>query len=51
MYCCEDHIDLAIDMYVDQYEIAPNIQKIEFNHSLSTTCELCKKTAVYIVGN
>lgn len=51
MYCCEDHVELAIDMYIDTYEEAPNIHKIKDNHSLSTACELCGKTAIYIVGN
>jgi CxxH/CxxC protein (TIGR04129 family) len=51
MYCCEEHIELAIDMYVDEKELAPEIEKIENNSKLSTSCELCTNPAVYIVGN
>lgn len=51
MYCCEEHIELAIDMYVDEKELAPEIEKIENNSNLSTSCELCSNPAVYIVGN
>lgn len=50
MYCCEDHIELAIDMYVDEKETAPEIEKIEQGGKLSTTCQLCEKQALYIVG-
>jgi len=50
MNSCEEHIEVVIDMFVDEKEIAPNIQKIEVNHNLSTTCELCEKPAVYIVS-
>ena len=51
MYCCEDHIDLAIDMFVDENEIAPIIEKVDENNKLSTICWLCKNPAVYIVGS
>ncbi|WP_083979018.1 CxxH/CxxC protein [Bacillus alveayuensis] len=51
MKCCEEHIEIAIDMFVDEKQTAPNIQKIKENHSLSTTCDLCEKPAVYIVGS
>lgn len=51
MKSCEEHIETVIDMYVDEEELAPEIRKIEHTHSLSTTCELCNKPAVYIVGN
>lgn len=50
MYCCEDHIELAIDMYVDEKEIAPEIEKIEHNGKLSTRCQMCEKPAIYVVG-
>jgi CxxH/CxxC protein (TIGR04129 family) len=49
--CCEEHIELAIDTYVDEYETAPEINKIEGNSGLSTTCEYCQNRAIYIVGN
>ena len=51
MYCCEEHIELAIDMYVDEKELAPEIEKIEGGKKLSTNCELCKNQAIYVVGN
>ncbi|MDQ0230921.1 CxxH/CxxC protein [Metabacillus malikii] len=52
MYCCDEHIELAIDMYVDEKELAPEIEKISAGQQeLSTTCDLCENQAVYIVGN
>ncbi|MBD1379830.1 CxxH/CxxC protein [Metabacillus arenae] len=50
MKCCADHVELAIDMYVDEHETAPEIIKIEDFNNLSTTCGLCEKPAIYIVG-
>lgn len=51
MYCCEEHIELAIDMYVDEKELAPEIEKLDKNRKLSTSCEMCTNPAIYIVGN
>ncbi|WLR41857.1 CxxH/CxxC protein [Bacillus carboniphilus] len=50
MKCCLEHVELAIDMYVDEKEEAPIINKIEHTHTLSTKCELCENPAEYIVG-
>ncbi|HHY74906.1 MAG TPA: CxxH/CxxC protein [Bacillus bacterium] len=48
--CCEDHVELALDIIVDEYEVAPKIEKI-VDANLSTTCEYCQNNAVYIVSN
>lgn len=50
MKSCVEHIEVVIDMFVDENEIAPNIQKIEDIHRLSTPCDLCQEPAVYIVS-
>ncbi|WP_066098973.1 MULTISPECIES: CxxH/CxxC protein [Bacillaceae] len=50
MKACADHVETAIDMYVDEHELAPEIMKIEETNRLSTTCELCENPAIYIVG-
>lgn len=51
--CCEEHVDVAIDTIVDEYEVAPKIEKINVDnsHDLSTSCEYCQNRAVYIVSN
>ncbi len=48
--CCEEHIELALDIVVDEHEVAPILTKIE-DANLSTTCEFCQNKAVYVVGN
>ncbi|WP_458411530.1 CxxH/CxxC protein [Schinkia sp. CFF1] len=48
--CCEEHVELALDIIVDEYEVAPVIEKIT-EGDLSTTCEYCQNKAVYVVSN
>jgi CxxH/CxxC protein (TIGR04129 family) len=48
--CCEEHVDIAIDMYVDETEQAPNISLIPVDNS-DQSCDFCENKAVYIVGN
>jgi CxxH/CxxC protein (TIGR04129 family) len=50
IYCCEEHVDLAIDTVVDEFETFPTLLKVEGNE-LSTTCEYCRNDAIYMVGN
>lgn len=50
IYSCEEHIDLAIDVFVDTYETFPILTKTT-DENLSTGCEYCEKEAVYIVAN
>jgi len=51
IYCCEEHIDLALDMYVDEHEVPPEMEKVEEEKKLSTSCEFCQNKAIYVVGN
>lgn len=47
-YCCEEHVEYAIDIIVDELMIAPLVEKLQ---NLSTGCEFCKNNAIYIVTN
>lgn len=49
--CCKEHVELALEVVVDEYEVAPVIEKIKLEEQLSTTCEYCQNTAIYIVSN
>ena len=51
MKCCEDHIELALDMYVDKYELPPEMKMLTEEEKLSTKCEFCQNKATYFVGN
>ncbi|GMB09789.1 CxxH/CxxC protein (TIGR04129 family) [Thermolongibacillus altinsuensis] len=48
--CCEEHVDLAIDMYVDEMEAAPEIQSVPVDKS-DERCDFCQNRAAYVVGN
>ncbi|MFZ3590486.1 CxxH/CxxC protein [Bacillus sp. DJP31] len=48
---CAEHVDIAIDTIVDEYEIAPEIKLLTETEKLSTTCGYCKEKAIYIVSN
>lgn len=50
IYSCEEHVDIALDSVVDEYETFPDLSKIDVDN-LSTTCEYCQNQAVYIVAN
>lgn len=50
IYCCEEHVDLAIDMIVDEFETFPLLSKVEVEE-LSTACEYCQNKAIYVVAN
>jgi CxxH/CxxC protein (TIGR04129 family) len=50
IYCCEEHVDLALDMVVDEFETFPVLSKVT-GDNLSTGCEYCQNRAVYIVAN
>jgi CxxH/CxxC protein (TIGR04129 family) len=51
MKVCAEHVDLAIDIIVDEHEIAPEIREIKEEEKLSTTCEYCQNRAIYVVSN
>lgn len=50
IYCCQEHVELALDVIVDEYETFPILQKVE-EKELSSACEYCGKPAEYMVGN
>ncbi|MBB5324100.1 CxxH/CxxC protein (TIGR04129 family) [Anoxybacillus tepidamans] len=48
--CCKEHIELAIDVYVDKTEQAPEFSRISVDNK-EEVCKFCSKRAEYIVGN
>jgi CxxH/CxxC protein (TIGR04129 family) len=50
VYCCEEHVDIALDKIVYEYETFPVLTKVDVDN-LSTSCEFCPKPAVYVVAN
>ena len=52
IYCCEEHVELALDVAVDETEHFPVLEKVENEtEKLSTECEYCKNNAIYMVSN
>jgi CxxH/CxxC protein (TIGR04129 family) len=50
IYCCEEHVDIALDTIVDDYETFPVLSKVD-GDNLSTNCEYCQNSATYVVAN
>lgn len=42
IYACTQHIEIALDDYVNEKEDAPNMQKCE-----DKTCNYCNNCAIY----
>ena len=49
--CCKDHVELALDEIVDEFEVAPIIRELTEEEKLSTTCGYCDEQPIYIVEN
>ncbi|MCD8503107.1 MAG: CxxH/CxxC protein [Bacillaceae bacterium] len=49
-FCCEEHVELALDSVVDEEEVAPTLEKLENKHHLSTNCFYCNEQAMYKVS-
>ncbi|KGP73194.1 CxxH/CxxC protein [Pontibacillus yanchengensis] len=51
LYVCQEHVDKAMDVVVDEYETFPRLEKVDEDISLSTGCEYCGERSVYMVAN
>jgi len=54
MYCvCKEHIELAIDKFVDDYEDAPDIVDLATTTftewDAPATCDMCECIAAYLI--
>ncbi|MFP7335190.1 CxxH/CxxC protein [Shouchella clausii] len=48
LYACTEHIELALDVAVDEWEVAPKIEKIIDTNE--ATCNYCGNKATYTVA-
>jgi len=51
IYCCIEHVELALDVFVDEQETFPALHTVDNSLELSTTCEYCRSEAAYLVEN
>ncbi|KIL42852.1 hypothetical protein KP77_34820 [Jeotgalibacillus alimentarius] len=49
--CCKEHVEMGLDVIVDETEKLPDLKTVDNNDELSTKCEYCDETAIYIVEN
>ncbi|MFC0525982.1 CxxH/CxxC protein [Pontibacillus salicampi] len=49
LYVCQEHIEKALDVVVDEYETFPVMEEV--NNEISTTCEYCGERSAYMVAN
>ncbi len=49
-FCCEEHVELALDIVVDETELAPVMEKLEQEIQLSTSCNFCEDKAIYKIS-
>ncbi|WP_367579771.1 CxxH/CxxC protein [Shouchella clausii] len=48
LYACTEHIELALDVAVDEWEVAPKIEKTTDDND--ATCTYCGNKATYTVA-
>jgi CxxH/CxxC protein (TIGR04129 family) len=51
IYCCEEHVEMALEIVINESGTAPLLQPIESKELLTKTCEYCGQLAIYIVAN
>ncbi|KIL49258.1 cxxH/CxxC protein [Jeotgalibacillus soli] len=51
IFCCQEHVELGIDVFVDEEETFPSLNTVDNSSNLSTDCEYCQNKAAYIVSN
>ena len=49
--CCQTHVEHALDMFVAKENTFPILTELSDAEKLSTKCEYCNETAIYLVGN
>ncbi|WP_134702344.1 CxxH/CxxC protein [Ammoniphilus sp. YIM 78166] len=51
--CCMEHVEIAIDDFVDEYEDAPDIYKLKETNFTAWTvparCDFCEKEPIFLV--
>ncbi|MGG1148561.1 CxxH/CxxC protein [Bacillus wiedmannii] len=49
--CCLEHVELALDIIVDECEAAPVINNVDNSEKEKKTCKFCQNEATYVVSN
>ncbi|KAB7654094.1 CxxH/CxxC protein [Bacillus sp. B2-WWTP-C-10-Post-4] len=49
--CCLEHVELALDIIVDECEVAPVINNVDNSGKEKKPCGFCQNEAIYVVSN
>lgn len=49
--CCLEHVDLALDIVVDECQTAPFVHNVIHNEDGIKKCEYCQNDAKYVVSS
>ncbi len=50
IYCCQTHVEHALDMFVAKQNTFPILTKMTEEEKLSTKCEYCEDVSIYLVS-
>lgn len=50
IHCCQEHVELALDVIVDEHEKFPLLEEIDEGGQVPT-CEYCEEQAKYKVSS
>ena len=51
IYCCEEHVEYALEELINKYVTAPQLLPLQQEKLLTTPCGYCGKQAIYVVAN
>ncbi|WLR50834.1 CxxH/CxxC protein [Bacillus tianshenii] len=49
IFCCKEHVDLALDDIVDESGTAPQLEEAKFEENDDKRCAYCENEAKYMV--
>jgi CxxH/CxxC protein (TIGR04129 family) len=50
IYCCKEHVELALDIIVDETEMVPVLEEVT-EEETHIPCGYCAKDSTYVVRN
>jgi len=51
IYSCQDHIDQALEDFIEKFEAYPIMEMVTDEEKLSTECNYCDNVSLYVVAN
>lgn len=51
LYCCQEHVDMALDEVVYECETYPQLTSITDQEQMTPICGYCRNQSIYMVSN